>query len=95
MTSPSILFHKIWIEQCAATENIRKSFGFADALHYLIGEKLFSFVQASEQDSNFAAELPAFVFEIRRIFSPRRSQCFLINWSAPNSLPRLKQNQTR
>ena len=77
MTSPSIQFHKIWIEQCAAAEDIRKSFGLADALHYLIGEKLFSFVQASEQDSDFAAELPAFVFEIRRIFSPREIAMFL------------------
>ena len=77
MTNPSIQFHKIWIEQCVATEDIRKSFGLADALHYLIGEKLFSFVQASEQDADFAAELPAFVLEIRRIFSPREISLFL------------------
>ena len=77
MTNPSIQFHKIWIEQCVATEDIRKSFGLADALHYLIGEKLFSFVQASEEDSDFAAELPAFVLEIQRIFSPREISVFL------------------
>lgn len=77
MSESSIQFHKIWIEQCAATEGIRERFGRNDALHYLIGEKLFSFVQASEQDADFAAELPTFVLEIRRIFSPREISVFL------------------
>jgi hypothetical protein len=35
----------------------------------LIGEKLFSFVAAAERSPEFAAELPHFVDEIRRIFS--------------------------
>ena len=69
MSSPSIEFHKIWIDQCAATKDIRDSFGLENALDYLIGEKLFAFLMASEQDSEFAAELPAFVDEIRRIFT--------------------------
>ena len=77
MSESSIQFHKIWIEQCVATEDIRERFGLDDALHYLIGEKLFSFVQASEEDSDFAAELLAFVLEIRRIFSPREISVFL------------------
>jgi hypothetical protein len=38
MSSPSIEFHKIWIDQCAATEDIRGSFGSENALDYLIGE---------------------------------------------------------
>ena len=69
MSSPSIQFHKIWIDQCEATEGIREHFGLESALDYLIGEKLFNFVQASEQHPEFAAELPAFVAEIRRIFT--------------------------
>jgi hypothetical protein len=69
MSSPSIQFHKIWIDQCEATEGIREHFGLENALDYLIGEKLFNFVQASEQHPEFAAELPAFVAEIRRIFT--------------------------
>ena len=77
MTSSPIQFHKIWIEQCAATEHIRDRFGLDDALHYLIGEKLFSFVQASEKDPDFAGELPAFVIEVRRIFSKREIEQFL------------------
>ena len=48
-------FHKIWIEQCAATEEIRERFGLENALDYLIGEKIFSFVMAAERDPDFAA----------------------------------------
>jgi hypothetical protein len=70
MSSPSTEFHKIWIEQCAATEDIRERFGLHNALDYLIAEKLFAFVTASEQDPDFAAELPAFVTAIRRLFAP-------------------------
>src|SRR5688572_14337360 len=77
MSDSSIQFHKIWIDQCEATEGIRERFGLEDALHYLIGEKLFSFVQASEGDSDFAAELPAFVAEIRRIFAAAEIRDFL------------------
>jgi hypothetical protein len=40
-----------------------------NALDYLIGEKLFSFVRTSEQHPEFAAELPAFVAKIRRLFT--------------------------
>jgi len=69
MSSPSIEFHKIWIDQCAATEDIRETFGLENALDYLIGEKLFTFLMASEQDTQFAAEVPAFIHEIRRIFT--------------------------
>jgi len=44
-------------------------FGQENALDYLIGERLFAFLMASEQDIQFAGELPAFVGEIRRIFT--------------------------
>ena len=77
MSSPSIEFHKIWIDQCAATEGIRDRFGLEDALDYLIGEKLFTFLMASEQDPQFAAELPAFVDGIRRIFTPEEIRIYL------------------
>jgi hypothetical protein len=79
MSSPPIEFHKIWIDQCAATESIRDRFGPEDALDYLIGEKLFTFLMASEQDPQFAAELPAFVNEIRRIFTPEEIRTYLDN----------------
>jgi hypothetical protein len=70
MTSPSTEFHRTWIEQCEAAEDIRKRYGQKSALDYLIGEKLFSFVMASEQKPEFAAELPPFVAEIRLLFAP-------------------------
>lgn len=69
MSRSPIQFHKIWIDQCEATEGIRERFGLENALGYLIGEKLFHFVQASEQHPEFADELPAFVAEIGRLFT--------------------------
>jgi len=77
MSNPSTTFHKIWIEQCAATEDIREQFGTRNALDYLIGEKLFSFVMAAEQDSEFTAELPALVAAIRRLFSAEEIRTYL------------------
>ena len=69
MNSAPIEFHKIWVDQCAATEDIHEKFGLDDALNYLIGEKLFSFLHAAERDPLFAAEVPAFIGEIRRLFT--------------------------
>ena len=69
MASNEIEFHKIWVEQCEATEGIRGRYGVQRALDYLIGEKLFSFVAAAERMPEYAAELPLFVNEIRRMFT--------------------------
>jgi len=69
MSSLATEFHKIWIDQCAATEDIHDHFGLHRALDYLIGEKLFSFLRAAEQDPLFAAEVPDFIREIRRLFA--------------------------
>jgi hypothetical protein len=77
MSSSSIEFHKIWIDQCAASEGIREDFGLANALDYLIGEKLFTFLMASESDPQFAAEVPAFVAEIRRTFTATEIRDYL------------------
>ena len=77
MSHSSTEFHKIWIEQCAATEDIREQFGAKNALDYLIGEKLFTFVMASEQDSEFAAQLPAFVAAIQGMFSAEEIRAYL------------------
>jgi len=60
---------KLWIERCAAAEVIRERFGLQKALQYLVGEKFLSFVWQSERHPSLAADLPAFVTEIRRIFS--------------------------
>ena len=96
----SIQFHKIWVEQCEATVGIRERFGLDDALNYLIGEKLFHFVQAAEQHPEFAAELPAFVAEIREVSARVRSRGIRAgNRVQPNSaslrLPHLSSRQDR
>jgi hypothetical protein len=69
MNRPSPEFHKIWIDQCVATEGIRESFGLKDSQDYLIGQKLFTFLMVSERDPQFAAEIPSFAKEIQHIFT--------------------------
>lgn len=73
----SIPFHRIWIEQCEATEDIREHFGLENALGYLIGEKLFTFLFVSEQDPTVAAEIPAFVEQIHRLFTAAEIRDYL------------------
>jgi hypothetical protein len=77
MNTEPIEFHKIWIEQCEATETIRERFGLQNALDYLIGEKLFHFVAAAEQHPDFAAELPHFLNQIRRTFTAQQIHNYL------------------
>jgi hypothetical protein len=54
-------FEKIWVEQCRATEAIKRRFGAKSALDYLIGEKLTTFADAARDDPAFAKELPNWV----------------------------------
>jgi hypothetical protein len=56
---------------------IRERFGLESALDYLIGEKLFSFVAAAQQDPSFAQELADFVAEIRRLFTTAEIRAYL------------------
>ncbi len=65
-----VQFHKIWVDQCEAAQGIKESFGSKKALGYLIGEKLLAFVSAADQRPEWAAEVPAFVSEIKAIFQP-------------------------
>lgn len=69
--------HKIWIEQCEATHAIKERFGVQNALDYLIGEKLLGFVAAAADRPAFAQELPAFLREIRRIFTLEEIEDYL------------------
>ena len=59
---------KIWTDQCEAARNIEDEFGTDKALDYLIREKFLNFLEAAEADSEFRAEIPAFVAEIKTIF---------------------------
>jgi len=74
-----IEFHKIWIEQCEGARGIKEEFGTEKALGYLIGEKLVNFLRASDTRPEFAAELPNFVAEVKRIFEPREIREYLEN----------------
>jgi hypothetical protein len=62
--------HKIWIEQCAAVQTIKARFGLPAAFDYVVGEKLMNYASAASRDPDFARELPRFVSEVRRMFTP-------------------------
>ena len=61
-------YEEIWREQCDATVAIRARYGEKAAIDYLIGEKLLHFTTASRNHPTFAAQLPAFVARVRRMF---------------------------
>jgi hypothetical protein len=69
MAASATDFHRQWIGQCEAARKIKRQFGLANALEYLVGEKLLHFVEASDQHPNFTLELPYFLAEIKRVFS--------------------------
>ena len=87
MSGPSIEFRKIWIEQCAATEAIRERFGLESALDYLIGEKIFSFVMASERDPISPQSSRRSSPKPGGSLLPKRFTPILTAWSAPSSSP--------
>ena len=62
--------HDIWTEQCEAAQMIRARFGLKAAFDYLVGEKLITFVSAASRHPDFARELPRFISEVRRMFTP-------------------------
>jgi hypothetical protein len=62
--------HEIWIEQCGAAETIKARYGLEAAFDYVVGEKLINFASAATQHPEFARELPRFVSEVRRMFTP-------------------------
>ncbi len=61
---------KVWIAQTRATKGIRRRFGAANALDYLIGEKLVNFAEAAEHRPEFTKELPRFLAAVWRVFNP-------------------------
>ena len=61
--------HKIWIEQCAATQTVRARFGLKAAFDYIVGEKLMNFSEAASRHRDFAQELPRFISEVRKMFT--------------------------
>ena len=62
--------HEIWIEQCGAARNIKIRHGLKAAFEYVVTEKLLDFAGAAADHPEFARELPRFVAEVRRMFTP-------------------------
>jgi DNA-binding SARP family transcriptional activator len=62
--------HQIWIEQYEAAQTIKVRHGLTAAFEYLVGEKLMKFANAASRHPDFARELPRFVSEVRRMFTP-------------------------
>lgn len=63
-------FHKIWIDQCEAAEQIQADHGTDKAMGYLIGEKLLNFLEIAETRPEWRAEIPHFIAEVKAIFQP-------------------------
>ena len=63
-------FHKIWIDQCEAAEDIKERFGNGSAIRYLIGEKFLNFLEETDRQPEFAEELPKFVAKVKGMFQP-------------------------
>ena len=62
--------HQVWIEQCEAVKTVKARFGLKAAFDYIVGEKLLNFAEASAHSPDFARELPQFLSEVRRMFTP-------------------------
>jgi len=60
---------ELWTGYCEAVPGIRERFGLANALEYVVGEKLMTFSQMAETDEQFRAELPVFCERIRCLFT--------------------------
>ena len=69
--------HQVWIEQCEAAQTIRTRFGLKAAFDYLVGEKLLNFAGTAANHADFARELPRFVSEVRRMFTPQELEAQL------------------
>jgi hypothetical protein len=67
-------FHKVWMEQCEATGDIRLRYGPQAAFDYVVAEKLLHFAEAAVRRPEFARELPRFVARVRGLFTPEELQ---------------------
>ena len=62
--------HEIWIEQCDAGRDIKLRYGLKAAIDYVVAEISMNFASAASEHPEFARELPRFVSEVRRMFTP-------------------------
>jgi hypothetical protein len=93
--------HDVWTEQCEAAQMIRARFGLKAAFDYLVGEKLISFFRAASRHPDFARELPRFISEVRRMFTPDEIRTHLAqmeheqdkeNWKVSEEDDRLRES---
>ena len=93
--------HDVWTEQCEAAQMIRARFGLKAAFDYLVGEKLTIFVSAASRHPDFARELPRFISEVRRMFTPDEIRTHLAqmeheqnkeNWNVLEEDDRLRES---
>ena len=63
--------HEMWVEQCAAAQDIKFRYGVKAAFDYLVAEKLLYFANAAATRPECASELPGFVAQVRGLFTPR------------------------
>jgi hypothetical protein len=80
---------------------IRARFGLKAAFDYLVGEKLITFVSATSRHPGFARELPRFISEVRRMFTPDEIRTHLAqmeheqnkeNWNVSEEDDRLRES---
>ena len=70
--------HEVLVEQCEAAESIKQRFGLKAAFDYIVGEKLLNFANAASRYPEFGRELPRFVAEVRRMFTPEEIRTQLV-----------------
>jgi hypothetical protein len=90
-----IQFERKWIDQCAAARRVKARFSLADALDYLIGEKLLNFAQAAERYPEFAQELPNFLHEIRDVFTVQETGDYALQLERTRPLSQLQRHALR
>lgn len=70
-------FHEIWIEQCDAAQEIKLRYGLKAAFDCVVAEKLLNFAGGAAGHPEFARELPRFVSQVRRMFTPQEVRTHL------------------
>jgi predicted O-linked N-acetylglucosamine transferase (SPINDLY family) len=90
-----VQFKRIWIEQCQAARRVKEHFGLADALDYLIGEKLLTFAEVAEQRAEFMQELPDFLQEICAVFTLEETSEYATQIECSRPLSPVQRNTLR
>ena len=66
--------HYISTEYREATQTTRKRFRLTVTFDYIVGEKSMNFASPASRHPDFGRELPRFVSEVWRMFTPNESR---------------------